>query len=103
LKAVLLRSVAILFAALVFGCSAASDYGGEVTYYEGRMLTLSGPLNQEQGKAGIYPTQAMQAKANRICGGNAQFESVETSNPLASPSTSSMYSPLYMNYNFLCL
>lgn len=103
LMAALPRIFVIFNTGLLFGCSAASEYSGEVIYYEGRVLTISGPLNQVQGKEGIYPTPAMQLKADRICGGSAQFENVETSNPLASTSTSSMYSTLYMNYNFLCL
>ena len=103
LMAALMRTLVIFYTGFLFGCSTASEYSGEVTYYEGEMLTISGPLNQAQGKEGIYPTPAMQLKADRICGGSAQFENVETSNPLASTSTSSMYSTLYMNYNFLCL
>ena len=98
-----MRRVTILYFALLFGCSAQSDYGGEVVSYDGRMLTLSGPLNQEEGKPGLYPTPTMQQKATSICGGNAEFESVATSNPTSSLSTSSMSAPTYFNYNFICL
>ena len=98
-----MRPLTILYVALLFGCSAQSDYGGEVVSYDGRMLTLSGPLNQAEGKPGLYPTPTMQQKATSICGGNAQFENAETANPTSSVSTSSMYAPTYINYNFICL
>ena len=95
-----LRIVALPFILGISGCTAPDDYAGDITAFNGSMVTISGTMNQQAGKPGFVPTPAMQQKADEACGGNgARFEGTVDSNPTADSFINSMY----IGYNFICV
>jgi len=90
-----MRFLPLLFLA---ACAAPSDYAGEVTAFNGHMVTISGAMNQVRGVPGFSPTPAMQMKADETCGGPSRFTGTVDSSPTADDFINSMY----IGYNFLC-